>query len=267
LSLADLQSRTKVRAKYLSALEAERYEDLPPFPYARGFVLAAAEELSLDPDPLIARLRSAMTALPAAEQGDWSRLDGAVRPAVRRSKLRRLVTILGGTLIITAIAMAVYFAQQLRQFSQPAPPPAPPPTATPAPAATPDASAQNPGSLEGAGPGARPVPAAVAPAPGTAPEAATPAMSAPRDLTLTGTEGLTLDVIVAGVSWIRVVADGRAAFEGLLRDETRQWQARRTLVVRVGNGGAVSGTVNGQQLGTFGGNGEVVDRTFTLAPP
>jgi hypothetical protein len=247
LSLADLQSRIKVRAKYLLALEDERYEDLPPFPYARGFVLAAAEELGLDPGPLISRLSSVMAALPAAQSADWRRLDAAVTGAVPRSRLRRIMTSAGTALVIVGVGLAVYFAQQLREFSQPPPPPTA--TGAPAPAGTPDASTT--------------LPAVSGDTPSSAPQ-----ISEPKDLTLTGTDGLTLDIHISGVSWLRVIADGRALFEGLLRDgESRRWQAQRTLMLRVGNGAAVSGTVNGRSLGVFGGNGEVVDRTFTLVPP
>ncbi len=263
LSLADLQSRIKVRAKYLLALEDERYEDLPPFPYARGFVLAAAEELGLDPGPLISRLSSVMMALPAAQSDDWRRLDAAVTAAVPRSRLRRIMTTAGTALVIVGIALAVYFARQLREFSQPPPPQIA--TGPPAPAGTPDASTPLPAASGD-------TPSSAPPSPGAqtspTPESSAPQVSAPKDLTLTGTDGLTLDIHISGVSWLRVIADGRALFEGLLRDgDSRRWQAQRTLMLRVGNGAAVSGTVNGQSLGVFGGNGEVVDRTFTLVPP
>jgi cytoskeletal protein RodZ len=266
LSLADLQSRTKVRAKYLSALEDERYEDLPPFPYARGFVVAAAEELGLDSGPLVTRLSHVMAAMPDAHGGEPPRIDAAVTPAVRRARFRRMMTTVGAAAAAVAVALAVYFAQQLRQFSQPAA--APTVAATPVPAATPEAAATAPLAGAPASPSAA-IPSPVAsPAPALSPPSPTPQVAAPRDLTLAGTDGLTLEITVSGASWMRVVGDGRALFEGVIRDgETRQWQARRTLAIRVGNGGAVSGTINGQPLGVFGGSGQVVNRTFRLAAP
>jgi cytoskeletal protein RodZ len=267
LSLADLQSRTKVRAKYLSALEDERYEDLPPFPYARGFLLAAAQELGLESDSLVARLSHVMAALPAAQGGERPRLDAGVTPAVRRSRFRRMLTLIGGALIVVGVALVVYFAQQLREFSQPAPPPVA--VATPAPAAS-VTSTPAPTLSAGAASSAQQTPQ-----PATSPTAASslqatpaPQNPTPRDLTLTGTDGVTLEITLSGASWLRVIGDGRTIFEGIVRDgESRRWQARQTLSIRVGNGGAVSGTVNGQPLGVFGGNGQVVDRTFRLASP
>jgi cytoskeletal protein RodZ len=267
LSLADLQSRTKVRVKYLSALEDERYEDLPPFPYARGFVLAAAQELGLDGEPLVARLGQVMAALPGAQGGERPRVDAGVTPAVRRARFRRTLTMIGGAFAIVGVALAVYFAQQLRQLSQPAPPPGPIATSTPAP--TPMGSMPTQGVGVGAAASPQPSPGAAAPATPAPSALASPTPQGPTQpyQALAGADGITLEITVAGASWLRVIGDGRTLFEGVVRDETRRWQARRMLTLRVGNGGAVSGAVNGQPFGVMGRNGQIVNRTFRIAGP
>ena len=47
-SFADLEHATKIRAKYLRALEDEQYSTLPSLTYVRGFLRAYAHELGLD---------------------------------------------------------------------------------------------------------------------------------------------------------------------------------------------------------------------------
>ena len=51
LTHEEISSRTKISRKVLSALEDERYEDLPNARvYVRGFVRCIARELGLDPE-------------------------------------------------------------------------------------------------------------------------------------------------------------------------------------------------------------------------
>lgn len=49
-TLSDAENATKVRSKFLQALEDGRWEDLPNSVYIRGFVLAYAKYLDLDTD-------------------------------------------------------------------------------------------------------------------------------------------------------------------------------------------------------------------------
>jgi hypothetical protein len=56
LSLTDAQKATKIRARYLEALEQEHFDLLPGAAYARGFLRSYAYLLGLDPDPLLDEL-------------------------------------------------------------------------------------------------------------------------------------------------------------------------------------------------------------------
>ncbi|OQA04754.1 MAG: Helix-turn-helix domain protein [bacterium ADurb.Bin400] len=53
LSLLDVEAGTKVRAKYLVALENDDWDALPQKVYTRGFVLAYARYLQLDTDEIL----------------------------------------------------------------------------------------------------------------------------------------------------------------------------------------------------------------------
>jgi cytoskeletal protein RodZ len=75
--------------------------------------------------------------------------------------------------------------------------------------------------------------------------------------------GVRVTLVADEVSWIRILADDRRAFEGFLRrGERKEWTARRRIHVVLGNAGGVRVEVNGRDLGRLGGPGEVVRRTF-----
>lgn len=50
LSLETLSHHTRIRSRLLESLEAERFDELPERVFVRGFVLAVARELGLDPE-------------------------------------------------------------------------------------------------------------------------------------------------------------------------------------------------------------------------
>ena len=54
LSLGEIESATRIRKKYLEALEAEDFEALPAPVYVKGFLRTYARYLGLDPLPLLA---------------------------------------------------------------------------------------------------------------------------------------------------------------------------------------------------------------------
>ena len=56
LGIDEVEAGTKIRAKYLMALEDERFEALPGTAYARAFLRDYAEQLGLDPQELVNRL-------------------------------------------------------------------------------------------------------------------------------------------------------------------------------------------------------------------
>lgn len=58
LSLEEIVLLTKVRLKYLAAIEADHFDILPSPVQIKGFVRSYARALNLDPAPLLSRLRS-----------------------------------------------------------------------------------------------------------------------------------------------------------------------------------------------------------------
>src|SRR5262245_19261129 len=62
LALPDAAEATRIRIKFLAALEAERFDQLPAEVYARGFLRTYAEYLGLDGDLLVSELNARIEA-------------------------------------------------------------------------------------------------------------------------------------------------------------------------------------------------------------
>jgi cytoskeleton protein RodZ len=67
LDIADVESRTKIRAKYLRALENEEFGMLPGPTFVKTFLRTYAEALGLDPQTLLEEYRSTHEARDEAE--------------------------------------------------------------------------------------------------------------------------------------------------------------------------------------------------------
>lgn len=252
LSLAEMRVRTKIDARYLTALEADRFGDLPPLPFARGFLRTYAVELGLDPDPLVDQLAAAVSGAgqatgPASARDDLHRLDSAITPGRTPSPLRRAATTTAVVGFLASAILAVFFFQQVREFNRQVQP-------DPQAGAPPKATQQSP-----------------APSPVPAPTSAAPAAATPGAVIPPGepavpqeAERITVDVQAVGRSWIRVQGEDGEIYEGIVTaGETHRWQSAGSMTIRIGNAAAVVVTVNGKAVGTLGRRGQVVSRTFT----
>lgn len=76
-------------------------------------------------------------------------------------------------------------------------------------------------------------------------------------------KAVRISVTLKAQSWIRIVADGKTQFEGLLPEGTqRTWVAQEQLTVRAGNAGGVLVTFNQEKAKQMGDPGEVQEVTF-----
>lgn len=64
-------------------------------------------------------------------------------------------------------------------------------------------------------------------------------------------------------SWLRVIVDDKKEFEGFINGgDSYSWKGKEKIIVRTGNAGGISITVNGKELGILGKKGEVLEREF-----
>jgi len=112
VDLHRVERDTKILAKYLAALEAGEFGDLPGDVYARGFLRNYATYLGLDPDEI---------------EEEWRREGGeitAVKPVLtgpRPLTIRRKITFQGSHVVIAIVAVIVlvvagYFGYQLTRY-------------------------------------------------------------------------------------------------------------------------------------------------------
>ncbi|MFQ6058138.1 MAG: helix-turn-helix domain-containing protein [Anaerolineae bacterium] len=260
VSPAEVEAATKIRQKYVIALEEGNYDQLPPGVYVRGFLRSLAAYLGLDAEEVIALY------------GKEVPQEAAPRPT--RFLSQPLTTsswltpdLLAGIVLLLAIGvLGVWiFREYIAPLAQVTPTPtveamasAPPPTSTATAIPSPTGTLQP------------------QPTPTSPPSQALAAGSSPTQTVAIGLQalattpsptpqGITLQVEVTERAWLRVVADGQTVFEGILdRGATRTWRGQEQIAMRSGNAGGVLVTVNGQREGPLGGRGEVVDREWRL---
>lgn len=76
-------------------------------------------------------------------------------------------------------------------------------------------------------------------------------------------KSVQVGITLKAQSWIRVVADGKTEFEGVLPEGTqRTWVANQKLIVRAGNAGGVLVEFNNETVKQLGAPGEVQEVTF-----
>ena len=105
LDFPELEERTKIRPKYLRALEDERFDILPAPTYVRGFLRSYAEALGLDGQPFVDEYNSRFT---VGEDDPPLRARRAPQP--RRERGPRESRIAAVALVAIAIATALVIA-------------------------------------------------------------------------------------------------------------------------------------------------------------
>jgi cytoskeleton protein RodZ len=255
-TLAEAAVGTRIRPRFLEALEAG---DFAAFPggdvQLRGFLRIYARYLGLPPDEVVARYNAevhGVEAAPPAAPAETRPLSPASAPTrpmtfqppsapVYTARPRRLsletLMIAGVVLValVAAVAGGAYLVSRYRGEETAATAT----TAVPAEAALPTTAAQTPNT------------AAETPAP----PAATPTFP------VSPQGGVTLTLEATEHVWVRVTADGRTAFEGMLATEqVETWSGREVIVVETGDGAGLQVTVNGQPQGTMCGRAQVCAR-------
>jgi cytoskeleton protein RodZ len=98
LELADVERETRVRARYLRALEEERFEQLPPGTYRRTFLRGYANFLGLDADAYVDEYAARFERLEGPE-----RVALPVPARVRRLPGRGSLALAGAALLTVAL--------------------------------------------------------------------------------------------------------------------------------------------------------------------
>lgn len=285
LSLDEISRATRVAARYLEALEADRFAALPAPVFTRGFILAYCQALGESADEALGLYdgrEGVATAAPRPAAAPAARAPVAeTEPRSRSAVLVSfvLLVILGMALFAVALMTQPAREQRVDTGTQPiAEAPAPTPTSPPATAAADPAPPSAPTNTP---PTKTPAVATSPPAPSPTPVRAgavitpePPRAAAPPPAWLPGVQAATGGVgspyrLIARASeatWIRVrTDDGHSSEETVPAGQSREWVSNRPFVLTLGNAGGVTLELNGRTLPPLGPSGTVISRI--VLPP
>jgi cytoskeleton protein RodZ len=301
LGLLEVSRELKISERFLEAIENEDFDKLPGGVFARAFVRQYAGLLGLNGDEMASQLSQSLEPLPAELPEPTRPTKTGLAPiqvprmeewqSVGDKGFRWSGSLSAGILVVIVmlVCSGVYAWMQrprpaISQHTS-TPPAQTAATTTPAQTATPPAApAPSPEGATGpqATPATEPSPVAAAPLPVQQNPASNPASNpvgqpaAPAQPVTTPAPATTatatpnpdatvhLEVTATEPVWILARVDGKFAFTGTMEaSQTRNLEATRDVVLRLGNAGGVNITLNGKPVGTVGPKGQPRTIQFT----
>jgi len=297
LDLGQIAQELKISLRFLEAIEAGHLDKLPGGVFTKSFIVQYARLLGLDEEEIAGEMQRTLE--PPPEVPEFIEApkpaDSAIRvprveewEGVGKSRFRWSSSLSAAALVVVVMlgCSGLYaWWQHARRLApahenpaaagvQPAPPAAPteppsspangpsgaptetqPPSGSPVPAA----STEQPATTAQAQPSA---PAAGASAPRT--NAAVPPVAAAGASALHTNAAVRVELTAEEPVWVLVQNDGKYFYSGTLgAQESRTFEAASTVLVRLGNAGGVSITLNGKSIGPVGPKGQVRTVQFT----
>lgn len=264
LSLHDIEKGTSIRTQYIDAIECGNYSALPGAVYAKGFVRNYANFLKLDADECLRQYNAetsnepildespAATATTTPEkresrapriQGSKTFLSGqSYKSRVNDSPQWQNLALVGLTLVVILFGGWFAFGSSFD---------------------TPDSVKKE--TAKNTKPAAM---AQTTQNPQTAYDQKTSSDHQTTPLHEYKGNGVSINANFKGRSWMQVTVDDEVVFEGIAEDgENMSWEGKNSIVVYAGNAGVVNITENGKLLGSMGGIGEVVEKTYSKNEP
>ena len=277
LELGQIAQELKISSRFLEAIEAEQFDKLPGGVFTKSFIVQYARLLGLDTERIAGELLRTLDPPPeVAEFVEAPRpADSAIHvprveewEGVGKSRFRWSSSFSAAALVVAVmlVCSGLYAWWQHTRRLAPAhespPVAAVQPAPSPAPVGQPALPADRPSTVPT---GTQPPSGTPVPAPSTE-QPAPPAMPPPQPPVSASNSdapvrvGLTADEPV----WILVRSDGKYFFSGTLgAKESRTFEATSTVLVRLGNAGGVTMTLNGNPVGPVGPKGQVRTVQFT----
>jgi transcriptional regulator with XRE-family HTH domain len=224
LTLDKVESETKIRRKYISAMEQGEFETLPGPVYARAFLKNYAKYLNID----TVEITEALKEIHPGEDVQAETAETEDKKAVKKPGLMRYWMYLAAVLLIAAVAVSIYYGAR---------------------SITADRGRSGEGENQAA--------VAVTPQDNTLQQAPLQDNS-PK---ITGVN-VVLNV-KSDRSWTNVIVDGIQVFQGEIKaGESKSFEGKEIILVTLGNAGAVEVLENGKSIGFLGALGEVVEHEF-----
>lgn len=226
IPLEEVAGKTRIQPRLLRAIEQGKLEELPEAVYIHSFLRQYADAIGLNGVQFASGFPT-IIGLPAVRSApSWRSLPGA---QLRPMHLYLLYMVL----IVAAVNGLSFLMNRSAQ----------------APVATADLQTLQPIPSVTLGP--------VNPAQLNASQ--TGAKTQPKS----AQKSVRLGVTLTDQSWVRVVADGKTEFEGVLSEGIQKtWTANKQLVIRAGNAGGVLVAFNEGQANVMGQPGTIAEKAF-----
>lgn len=228
-TLADIAQVTKMSSHVLQLIEANEFSRLPGGLLTRGYLRAFASEVGLDPEAIVNEYRAEFEIVPVEDEP--FKLRGSYQEPEAGARRAAFALVIG-------LAAIVYFA-----FLRPT---------------------QRPDGMDASGTGevaavhaAAAISQAVAPAPHAD-------MSGRSPVNAAASEGLQIELRPEAECWLSAVADGQLVLYRLMQEGERETiNARDEILLRVGDAGALTYSINGGAGRSLGAPGEAVTVRIT----
>lgn len=251
ISLEEVAEATKIRTKYLRALEEENFDTLPGDVYARGFATAYLKHLGIKDRPDVLEVMKPKVQEPekteAVEDADVPH-KLAVTPKRKQkaerfeetplNKNAKLIIILSlAAILLLFVIQGIYSKEMADQYQ-------------------PDSQIEQPAGEE-QNPEDTPNEPEVPAAP---PEPEQPVYDSLE---------MRLEIVNANPNandqcWMQITVDGKTTETTMSEGQVQDIKAVQNIQLNLGNAGVVKVTLNGQDLGVLGSQGQVVKKSFNL---
>ncbi len=239
LTITQVSSQTRIRETVIRAIERNDFTSCGGNFYARGHIKGIARAVGIDPEPLIREYDEthggSPQAIPAAQ---------ALEPAIPVSFRERRTPNWSAAMALVLVVVVVFGVVRAVSGS----------------------GDRRPAGESARAPGA---PASQQPPQQAQPASPTPSPTRSDSVALAPRTDVSLRIRARQTTWVNIRDNrGRQLFSGLMqRGDVRQWTAKRRIRVIIGNSSGVTLTVNGKNLGSPGGDGQVLRLSFDPDDP
>jgi cytoskeleton protein RodZ len=224
ISLETVETETKIRKLYLTAMEEENFTILPPRVYTLGFVKQYANFLKLDPDALSREFKQ--IAYPVAMQEAVQALPKKSHKSLRLGRFPLKNIVFAAAFLLLVIWAGNYVVGYLNNNMN-----------LPDQTQTPKVENKNP--------------------------AQNPSTATPQTPSNNEKLKLQLKVKAGQSCWILVRVDGEQKLAATLQDGKQQtFTANDSIYIKLGNAAAVDLFLNDKQIEPLGGAGQVEEKEF-----
>jgi cytoskeletal protein RodZ len=255
ISLREVAKNTRVREHVLRAIEEDQYHLLPPATYVKGFLLAYAKYLKLDPNDVLLRYENVLKGGPVSRPSAQPPRPKQETPPAEPSKPKgKAFRISKQTWVVVGVIVASFIVFYFFSPFAPKPPTEPisgklverkSPT-VPSPPGT---------ALSGAPQGKSVVPEK---------KPLTPSGPVTATTSVQEKKPIALQLKAIEETWLSLQADDQSGKEMILKPgEGMIVQASRRILMKLGNAGGLDLVLNGKPLGKPGKSGEVLTLVVT----